>query len=62
MSSEETEKRRERLLKAGLNQAQIEQLSQFRSSYLEKEKQRASAQTRHLEFLRWLVAAGRLTL
>jgi len=62
MNSEEIEKRHECLVDAGFTQTQIEQLSQFRSNYLEREKQQVSAQVRRLEFLRWLVATGRLTL
>lgn len=62
MNSEEIEKRHECLVDAGFTQAQIELLSQFRSNYLEREKQQVSAQVRRLEFLRWLVATGRLTL
>ena len=62
MNSEEIEKRYECLVDAGFTQAQIELLNQFRSNYLEREKQQVSAQVRRLEFLRWLVATGRLTL
>ncbi|HEU5228953.1 MAG TPA: hypothetical protein VFU49_14140 [Ktedonobacteraceae bacterium] len=62
MNSEEIEKRHECLLDAGLTQTQIERLSQFRSTYLEREKQQISAQVRRLEFLRWLVVTGRLTV
>ncbi|HZO74056.1 MAG TPA: hypothetical protein VFB60_17775 [Ktedonobacteraceae bacterium] len=62
MNSEEIERRRECLVDAGFTQAEIEMLSRFRGKYLEREKQAVSAQVRRLEFLRWLVATGRLTL
>ncbi|HET8910979.1 MAG TPA: hypothetical protein VFN23_05930 [Ktedonobacteraceae bacterium] len=49
------------LLEVGLTQAQIEQLSNYRRNYMEKERQEATSVQRHLEFMRWLVDNDRLT-
>lgn len=51
----------EGLLEVGFTPMQIEHLSKFREDYVEKEKQLADAELRRLEFMRWLVASGRLT-
>lgn len=58
MSSKESH---EALLEVGFTPTQIEYLSKFRQDYAEKEKQMAEAEQRRLEFMRWLVASGRLT-
>lgn len=49
------------LLEVGFTQTQIERLSQFRQNYREKEKQQVLVELRRLEFVRWLVATGRIT-
>lgn len=49
------------LLNVGFTEAQIERLSQFRQNYREKEKQQVLVELRRLEFVRWLVATGRIT-
>lgn len=51
----------EDLFKVGFTSAQIELLSQFRRGYLEKVQQQGLVELRRLEFMRWLVATGRLT-
>ncbi len=61
MNSERIEESREGLLEAGFTPTQIEHLSQFRRDYLEREQQQILVELRRLEFLRWLVATGRLT-
>lgn len=61
MNSKGVKESREGLLKAGFTSAQIERLSQFRREYLERECQQALVELRRLEFVRWLVAIGRLT-
>jgi hypothetical protein len=58
MSSRESH---EGLLEVGFTPTQIEHLSKFRQDYVEKEKQLAEEEQRRLEFIRWLVANGRLT-
>lgn len=62
MNSEEVEVKESHasLLEVGFTSAQIENLSQFRRDYLEKEKQQVLVELRRLEFMRWLVATGRL--
>ena len=49
------------LLNVGFTETQIERLSQFRQNYREKEKQQVLVELRRLEFVRWLVATGRMT-
>lgn len=49
------------LLNVGFTQTQIERLTQFRSKYLEKEQEEMMREYRRLDFMRWLVATGRLT-
>lgn len=49
------------LLEVGFTQTQIKLLSQFRSNYIEQEKQQVLVELRRLEFVRWLVATGRMT-
>ncbi len=49
------------LLEVGFTQTQIERLSQFRSTYIEQEEQQVLKELRRLEFVRWLVATGRIT-
>lgn len=49
------------LLEVGLTRAQIEQLSNYRRDYIEKERREATSVQRHLEFMRWLVNNDRLT-
>ncbi|MHB8595594.1 MAG: hypothetical protein ACYDER_02150 [Ktedonobacteraceae bacterium] len=49
------------LLEVGFTQTQIERLSQFRSTYMEQEEQQVLIERRRLEFVRWLVATGRIT-
>jgi hypothetical protein len=61
MDSEEITKSHEDLLEEGFTPSQIECLRQFRNEYLEREKQRALVELRHLEFIRWLIATGRLS-
>ena len=50
-----------RLLRVGFTLAQIERLSKLRGEHIEKEQQRLLVEQRRLDFLRWLVATGRLT-
>lgn len=61
MNSEGVKESREGLRKVGFTPEQIERLSQFRRDYLEREQQQALVELRRLEFIRWLVATGRLT-
>lgn len=61
MNDERVKESREGLLDVGLTPVQIERLSQFRRDYLEKERQQVLVELRRLEFMRWLVATGRLT-
>ncbi|HLZ81046.1 MAG TPA: hypothetical protein VKP04_05385 [Ktedonobacteraceae bacterium] len=42
-------------------QAQIEQLTRLRGSYIEKARKQMLEERRRLEFARWLVVNGRLT-
>lgn len=51
----------ESLLLLDFTQAQIEQLTHFRSCYVEKERQQMLEELHRLEFARWLVLHGRLT-
>jgi hypothetical protein len=61
MNGKEVKESRESLLRAGFTLVQIEHLSQFRRDYLEREARQALVGLRRLEFVRWLVAVGRLT-
>lgn len=60
MNREEIKEDCQNLLEMGFTLAQIERLSKFRSDYIERERQKFSAELHRLEFLRWLVANGRL--
>jgi hypothetical protein len=60
MNSEEIKKSHQGLLKIGFTPTQAEQLSKFRGSYIEREKQQGATELHHLEFMRWLVTTGRL--
>lgn len=61
MNSEGVKEDLEGLLKVGFTPTEVECLRQFRRAYLERERQQALVESRRLEFLRWLVATGRLT-
>ena len=62
MNSEGVKENLEGLFKVGFTPTEVERLSQFRRDYLEKEQQQVLVELRRLEFLRWLVANGRLTV
>jgi hypothetical protein len=49
------------LRKAGFSTAEIERLARLHRAYAHKELDQAPADQRRLEFVRWLVATGRLT-
>ncbi len=51
----------EMLHKAGFSMTEINRLFKFRRNYRESEMDRPPADRRRLEFVRWLVATGRLT-
>jgi hypothetical protein len=51
----------ENLLLPDFTQAQIEQLTRLRGSYIEKERKQRLEEWHRLEFARWLVLNGRLT-
>jgi len=61
MNSEGVKQSREALLQIGFTSTEIESLSQFRRDYLQREQQQILVELRRLEFVRWLVATGRLT-
>lgn len=52
---------REILRKGGFDEREMNLLSRLRKDYNEREKQQALANHRRLEFVRWLVAHGRLS-
>jgi hypothetical protein len=52
---------REILRKGGFDEREMNLLSRLRKDYNEREKQQALADHRRLEFVRWLVAHGRLS-
>lgn len=52
---------RECLYQAGLTRQEIARLSQVRRDYLQKKFLAGLTELRRLEFVRWLVATGRLT-
>lgn len=52
---------REILRKGGFAETEVLQLSKLRIDYNEKEKRRVMADRRRLEFVRWLVATGKLS-
>ncbi len=52
---------REILRKGGFAENEVLQLSKLRIDYNEKEKRRVMADRRRLEFIRWLVATGKLS-
>ena len=61
MNSEGVKQSPEALLQIGFTSTEIESLSQFRRHYLERKQQQVLVELRRLEFVRWLVATGRLT-
>ncbi|GHO42919.1 hypothetical protein [Ktedonospora formicarum] len=52
---------RDILRKGGFAENEVVQLSKLRAYYAEKERQRAAIANRRLEFIRWLVANGKLS-
>jgi hypothetical protein len=52
---------REMLRRVGIAEVEMNRLSRLRKDYKEREKLRAIAERRRLEFVRWLVAIGKLT-
>jgi hypothetical protein len=52
---------REVLRKSGFAEGEVLRLSQLRHDYTEREKRRAVADHRRLEFVRWLVNTGKLS-
>lgn len=52
---------REILRKGGFAEGEVKRLSKLRHDYNEREKRRAAADHRRLEFVRWLVSTGRLS-
>lgn len=51
----------EMLCRAGFSASEIDRLCRFRRKFAESEMDRAPVDRRRLEFVRWLVATGRLT-
>ena len=51
----------ERLRKAGLKESEIDRLTRLRRNYAQKEIDQSPVDRRRLEFIRWLVAIGKLT-
>ena len=52
---------REILRKGGFVENEVLQLSKLRMDYREREKRRALADRRRLEFARWLVSNGKIS-
>jgi hypothetical protein len=52
---------REILRKSGFAEGEMQRLSKLRQDYNEREKRRAIADHRRLEFIRWLVTTGKLS-
>lgn len=52
---------RELLLKGGFAEHEVVQLSKLRKDYAEHERRLAQATHRRMEFVRWLVATGKLS-
>lgn len=52
---------REILRKGGFAENEVNRLSKLRMDYNERERRQALADHRRLEFIRWLVATGKLT-
>jgi hypothetical protein len=52
---------REILRKGGFVENEVLQLSKLRIDYREREKRRAMADRRRLEFARWLVSNGKIS-
>jgi len=50
-----------RLLRLGFIPEQIERLRRLRSAHMRSKQMQTIAEQRRLEFVRWLVATGRLT-
>jgi hypothetical protein len=51
----------EMLRKAGLKASEIDQLCRLRRDFAQNEMDQAPVDHRRLEFVRWLVATGKLT-
>lgn len=49
------------LRKRGFTQQEIDRLSELRVALRERQRQEAAITRRRLEFVRWLVATGRIT-
>jgi hypothetical protein len=52
---------REMLRKVGFAEVEMNRLARLRKDYNERERLRAIAEHRRLEFVRWLVVIGKLT-
>ncbi len=52
---------REILRKGGFVESEVLHLSRLRIDYNEKERRLAQADSRRLEFIRWLVSTGKLS-
>ncbi len=52
---------REVLRKGGFDEREMNQLSRLRKDHNERERREAIADHRRLEFIRWLVANGKLS-
>ncbi len=52
---------REILRKGGFAESEMKQLSQLRKLHSERERLRVLAESRRLEFVRWLYHTGKLT-
>ena len=52
---------RDILRKGGFAENEVNQLHKLRTDYTEKERRRAAADHRRLEFIRWMVNTGKLT-
>ena len=51
---------REMLRKVGFAEVEMNRLARLRKDYNERERLRAMAEHRRLEFVRWLVTSGKL--
>lgn len=52
---------REMLRRVGFAEAEVMRLSKLRREYAERQKLKAMAHRRRLEFARWLVTTGKIT-
>ncbi|GER83451.1 MAG: hypothetical protein IRZ31_06660 [Thermogemmatispora sp.] len=52
---------REILRRGGFDEVEMRRLARLREEYAEREQQQALAEHRRLEFVRWLVARGKLS-